>query len=75
MNGYESAKVRECESNGTATIDAPVPPVAGASGDGDAPAGLTLVRTKAEVRAWVVAQRAAGLRVGLVPIARELLTK
>ena len=30
-------------------------------------AGLVLVRTKAEVRAWVAAQRAAGLRVGLVP--------
>ncbi|HEV7590696.1 MAG TPA: pantoate--beta-alanine ligase [Longimicrobium sp.] len=30
-------------------------------------AGLMLVRTKGEVRAWVAAQRAAGLRVGLVP--------
>jgi len=30
-------------------------------------AGLLLVRTKAEVRAWVAAQRAAGRTVGLVP--------
>jgi len=32
-----------------------------------ADAGPTLVRTKAEVRAWVAARRAAGQRVGLVP--------
>jgi len=32
-----------------------------------ADAGPALVRTKAEVRAWVAAQRAAGRRVGLVP--------
>jgi len=32
-----------------------------------AAAGVTLVRTRGEVRAWVAAQRAAGRRVGLVP--------
>ncbi|HYH80116.1 MAG TPA: pantoate--beta-alanine ligase [Longimicrobium sp.] len=30
-------------------------------------AGVTLVRTRAEVRAWVAARRAEGKRVGLVP--------
>jgi pantoate--beta-alanine ligase len=32
-----------------------------------ADAGVKLVRTRAEVRAWVAGQRAAGKRVGLVP--------
>lgn len=32
-----------------------------------AEAGVTLVRTRAEVRAWVAARRAEGKRIGLVP--------
>jgi pantoate--beta-alanine ligase len=38
-----------------------------AAGELRVPAGLTLVHTRAEVRAWVGAARAAGQRVGLVP--------
>ncbi|HKP74559.1 MAG TPA: pantoate--beta-alanine ligase [Longimicrobiaceae bacterium] len=38
-----------------------------AAAECDDDAGPLLVRTKAEVRGWVAAQRAAGKRVGLVP--------
>jgi pantoate--beta-alanine ligase len=67
MTGYEGAKVRERESDGVATIPAPAAVSTPSSGDGAVPAGLTLVRTKAEVRAWLAAERAAGRAVGLVP--------
>jgi pantoate--beta-alanine ligase len=65
MNGYERA-VPAGEPDAGATVATPTP-VGTASPVESVPAGLELVHTKAEVRAWVEEQRGAGKRVGLVP--------